>query len=155
MPRKGEVPKREVLPDPKYGDVLVTKFVNTLMLQGKKSIAERLVYGAFEVIERKSKDPIEVFKAALKNIKPSIETKTRRVGGSNYQVPVEINPKRRLSLAFRWIKDYSSKRSEKGMNERLAGEILDASENKGGSIKKKEDVHKMAESNKAFAHFRW
>jgi len=156
MPRRGEVPRREVLPDPKYGDVLVTKLVNNIMKGGKKSIAESIVYGAFEIIEKKTKkDPVGVYKEALKNVKPAIETKSRRVGGANYQVPVEVKPVRKLSLALRWFREYARSRSEKGMKEKLAGELLDAAANRGGSVKKREDVHKMAESNKAFAHFRF
>lgn len=156
MPRRGKVPRRDIFPDPKYNEVLVTKFVNNLMRGGKKSVAEGIIYGAFDVIQAKTKkNPVEVFKDALKNIKPQLETKTRRVGGANYQVPVEVKPARRLSLALRWIKTYSRSRGEKGMKDRLAGELMDAAENKGGSVKKKEDVHKMAESNKAFAHFKF
>lgn len=156
MPRRGEVPKREVLPDPKFNEVLVTKFISVVMHQGKKAVAERMVYGAFNIIQNKSKkDPIEVFKEALKNIKPAVETKSRRVGGANYQVPVEVKPSRKLTLALRWIREYARERSEKGMMEKLAAEIMDAAEKRGGAVKKRDDVHKMAESNKAFAHFRW
>ena len=156
MPRRGEVPRREVLPDPKYGEVLVTKLVNNVMEGGKKSIAESIVYGALEIIEKKTnKDPVGVYKEALKNVKPSIETKSRRVGGANYQVPVEVKPVRKMSLALRWFREYSRSRSEKGMKEKLAAELFDASENRGGAVKKREDVHRMAESNKAFAHFKF
>jgi small subunit ribosomal protein S7 len=156
MPRRGDVQRREVLPDPKYGEVLVSQLVNNIMTRGKKSIAENIVYGALDIIEKKTKkNPIEVYKEALRNVKPMLETKSRRVGGANYQVPVEVKPVRKLSLAFRWIKDYARSRSERGMKEKLAGELMDAAEKKGGSVKKREDVHKMAESNKAFAHFRF
>jgi small subunit ribosomal protein S7 len=156
MPRRGDVPKREILPDPKFGEQLVTKLVNNIMNGGKKAIAEDIVYGAFDIIEKNAKkDPVEIYKKALTNVKPQVETKSRRVGGANYQVPVEVKPGRRLSLALRWIKDYSRQRSEKGMKEKLAAELLDAADKKGGSVKKREDVHKMADSNKAFAHFRW
>jgi len=156
MPRRGDVQKREVLPDPKYGEVLVSQLVNNIMTRGKKSIAENIVYGALDIIEKKTKkNPIEVYKEALRNVKPMLETKSRRIGGANYQVPVEVKPVRKLSLAFRWIKEYARARSERGMKEKLAGELMDAAEKKGGSVKKREDVHKMAESNKAFAHFRF
>ena len=156
MPRRREVPKREVLPDPKFGNVDVAKFMNVLMLSGKKSVAERIVYGAFEQIQTKGgKDPLEVFTVALNNVKPVVEVKSRRVGGANYQVPVEVNADRRTSLAIRWLITYSRGRAEKGMVDKLSNELLDASNNRGAAIKKKEDVHRMAEANKAFAHYRW
>jgi len=156
MPRRREVPKREVLPDPKYGNVEVAKFVNVLMIQGKKSVAERIVYGAFDVIESKSgKDPLEVFNQAIANIKPVVEVKSRRVGGANYQVPVEVRPSRRLALSMRWLREAARKRSEKSMGQRLAGEMLDAAEGRGAAMKKREEVHRMAEANKAFSHYRF
>ena len=156
MPRKGAVPKRDVLPDPVYNSKLVTRFINKVMLDGKKGIAENIVYDAFEIIRAKTgKDPLEVFETALKNVMPVLEVRARRVGGANYQVPVEVRADRRLSLGIRWLVSYSRKRGEKTMFERLAGELLDASNNTGSSIKKKEDTHKMAEANKAFAHYRW
>lgn len=156
MPRKGAVPKRDVLPDPVYNSKLVTRFVNKVMLNGKKAIAENIVYDAFEIIRSKTgKDPLEVFEAALKNAMPVLEVRARRVGGANYQVPVEVRADRKLSLGIRWLVNYSRLRGEKTMRERLAGELLDASNNTGATIKKKEDTHKMAEANKAFAHYRW
>ncbi|MBI5237852.1 MAG: 30S ribosomal protein S7 [Deltaproteobacteria bacterium] len=156
MPRKGNVPKRDVLPDPKFNDKVIAKLVNKLTSDGKKSKAECIIYSAFDVIEEKTKtEPMKVFKKALDNIKPILEVKSRRVGGATYQVPVEVRPDRKLSLALRWLVNYSTARSEKSMVEKLAGELIDASNNKGGSVKKKEDVHKMAEANKAFAHYRW
>lgn len=156
MPRRREVPKREILPDPKYGSVELAKFMNVVMLSGKKAVAERIVYGAFKEIESKSgKDPIEVFETAINNIKPMVEVKSRRVGGANYQVPVEVRPVRRLALAMRWLREAAKRRSEKSMELRLAGELLDASEGRGAAMKKREDTHKMAEANKAFSHFRW
>ncbi|MEK6758285.1 MAG: 30S ribosomal protein S7 [Deltaproteobacteria bacterium] len=156
MPRKGSVPKRDVLPDPKFGDKVIAKLINTLTSDGKKSKAESILYGAFEVVEEKTKgEPLKVFKKALENIKPVLEVKSRRVGGATYQVPVEVRPDRKLSLALRWLVGYANSRSEKTMKDKLAGEIIDASNNKGGSVKKREDVHKMAEANKAFAHYRW
>ena len=156
MPRRGNVPKREVLPDPMYGSVLVTKLVNSVMLDGKKGVAQKVVYAAFDQIKEKTeKDPVEVFQQALENVMPSLEVKARRVGGANYQVPMEVRPARRQTLALRWLTTYSRARSEKTMKERLAGEILDATNNLGGSVKKREDTHKMAEANKAFAHYRW
>ncbi|MFW8567309.1 30S ribosomal protein S7 [Orrella sp. 11846] len=156
MPRRREVPKREILPDPKYGSVELAKFMNVVMLSGKKAVAERIVYGAFKEIESKSgKDPIEVFETAINNIKPMVEVKSRRVGGANYQVPVEVRPVRRLALAMRWLREAAKRRSEKSMELRLAGELLDASEGRGSAMKKREDTHKMAEANKAFSHFRW
>ena len=156
MPRRGNVPKREVLPDPMYGSVLVTKLVNSVMLDGKKGVAQKVVYAAFDQIKEKTeKDPVEVFQQALENVMPSLEVKARRVGGATYQVPIEVRPARRQTLALRWLVDYSRKRSEKTMKERLAGEIMDACNNLGASVKKREDMHKNAEANKAFAHFRW
>ena len=156
MPRRGNVPKREVLPDPLYNSVLVTKLVNSIMLDGKKGVAQKVVYGAFDQIKEKTeKDPIEVFNQAMENIMPSLEVKARRVGGATYQVPMEVRPARRQTLGLRWLTNYSRARSERTMAERLAGEIMDAANNTGSAVKKREDTHKMAESNKAFAHFRW
>ena len=156
MPRRGNVPKREVLPDPLYNSILVTKLVNSIMLDGKKGIAQKVVYGAFDIIKEKTgNEPLEVFTAAMENIMPSLETKSRRVGGSTYQVPMEVRPARRQTLGLRWLTTYSRNRSEKTLKERLAAEIMDAANNTGASVKKREDVHKMAEANKAFAHFRW
>jgi small subunit ribosomal protein S7 len=156
MPRRREVPKREVLPDPKFGSENVAKFVNVLMQAGKKSIAERIIYGAFKQIQTKTgKDPLEVFDAALGNVKPMVEVKSRRVGGANYQVPVEVRPSRRTALAMRWLREAARKRGEKSMGVRLAGELLEAAEGRGGAIKKREEVHRMAEANKAFAHYRF
>jgi small subunit ribosomal protein S7 len=156
MPRRREVPKREILPDPKFGSVDVAKFVNVLMLSGKKSVAENIIYGAFEHIQTKSgKDPLEVFTAAIGNCKPMVEVKSRRVGGANYQVPVEVRPVRRMALSMRWLREAANKRSEKSMALRLAGELLDASEGRGGAMKKRDEVHRMAEANKAFSHFRF
>ena len=156
MPRRREVPKREVLPDPTYNSELVTKFINTVMLQGKKAVAELIFYRALDIVKDKSKDdPLKVFKKAVDNVKPVLEVKSRRVGGSTYQVPVEVNPSRRTSLAIRWLVSYARDRGEKTMQERLAAEFLDAANNRGSAVKKRDDVHKMAEANKAFAHFRW
>ena len=156
MPRRGNVPKREVLPDPMYNSVLVTKLVNSIMLDGKKGVAQKVVYGAFDIIREKTgKDPLEVFHAAMENIMPSLEVKARRVGGATYQVPIEVRPERRQTLGLRWLTNYARNRSEKTMKERLAGEIMDASNNMGSAVKKREDTHKMAEANKAFAHYRW
>ncbi len=156
MPRRREVPKREILPDPKFGSVDLAKFMNVVMLSGKKAVAERIIYGAFDHIQAKTgKEPIEVFNTAITNIKPLVEVKSRRVGGANYQVPVEVRPVRRLALAMRWLREAAKKRGEKSMDLRLAGELLDASEGRGGAMKKREDTHKMAEANKAFSHFRW
>ncbi|MDZ7651679.1 MAG: 30S ribosomal protein S7 [Burkholderiaceae bacterium] len=156
MPRRREVPKREILPDPKFSSSDVTKFVNVIMLDGKKSVAERIVYGAFAQIESKGgKNPIEVFTQALSNVKPMVEVKSRRVGGANYQVPVEVRPVRRMALAMRWLREAAKKRGEKSMTQRLAGELLEASEGRGGAMKKREEVHRMADANKAFAHFRF
>ncbi len=156
MPRRGNVPKREILPDPIYNSVLVTKLVNSIMLDGKKGVAQKVVYGAFDIIQEKTeKDALEVFRDALENIMPTLECKTRRVGGANYQVPMEVRPTRRQTLGLRWLTNYSRARSERTMKERLAVEIMDAYNNAGNAVKKREDTHKMAEANKAFAHFRW
>ena len=156
MPRRGNVPKREVLPDPLYNSVLVSKLTNSIMLDGKKGVAQKVVYGAFEIIKDKTgKEPMEVYTQALENIMPSLEVKARRVGGATYQVPIEVRPERRQTLGLRWLTNYSRARSEKTMKERLAGEIMDAANNLGSAVKKREDTHKMAESNKAFAHYRW
>jgi small subunit ribosomal protein S7 len=156
MPRKGPVPKRDVLPDPLYNSQLVTRLVNRIMIDGKKGVAQQLLYDAFILIhERSGKDAMEVFEAAIKNIMPVLEVKARRVGGANYQVPIEVKPERRTSLGLRWLVNYSRNRGEKTMEERLAAEILDASNNTGAAVKKREDTHKMAEANKAFAHYRW
>jgi small subunit ribosomal protein S7 len=156
MPRRREVPKRDILPDPKFGNVEVSKFMNVIMASGKKSVAERIVYGAFDVISKKSgKDPVEVFSLAINNVKPIVEVKSRRVGGANYQVPVEVRPSRRLALSMRWIREAARKRSEKSMDQRLATELLEAAEGRGAAMKKREEVHRMAEANKAFSHFRF
>ena len=156
MPRKGHVPKRDVLADPMYNSKVVTKLVNNIMLDGKKGTAQKIVYGAFEkVAEKTGKDAMEVFEEAMNNIMPMLEVKARRIGGATYQVPIEVRPERRQALALRWMTMFSRKRSEKTMIERLAGEIMDAANNTGSSVKRKEDMHKMAEANKAFAHFRW
>lgn len=156
MPRRREVPKRDVLPDPKFGSQDVAKFVNVLMMSGKKSVAESTIYRAFDQIKSKSgKDPLEVFIQAVSNVKPSVEVKSRRVGGANYQVPVEVRPVRRAALAMRWIRESARKRAEKSMGARLAGELLEAAEGRGGAVKKREEVHRMAEANKAFAHYRF
>ena len=156
MPRRGNVPKREILPDPIYNSVLVTKLVNSIMLDGKKGVAQKIVYGAFEIVEQKTgKSGLEAFTTAMENIMPAVEVKTRRVGGANYQVPIEVRPERRTTLGLRWLTNYSRARSEKTMKERLAGELMDACNNTGAAVKKREDTHKMAESNKAFAHYRW
>jgi small subunit ribosomal protein S7 len=156
MPRRRVVEKRDVLPDPKYNSKVVTKFLNIIMTGGKKAVAEQVCYGAFDILKNKTgNDPLKVFKTALENVKPVVEVKARRVGGATYQVPVEIKQHRRTALAFRWIINYSRARNEKTMQEKLAGELLDAFNNIGTSIKKKEDTHKMAEANKAFAHYRW
>jgi small subunit ribosomal protein S7 len=157
MPRRREVPQRVILPDPKFGDQTVAKFVNMLMERGKKSVAEKVVYGALDRIAEKNKEvePLEIFTKALENVRPVVEVKSRRVGGSTYQVPVEVRPVRRTALAMRWLVDAARKRNEKSMDMRLAGEILDAFENKGSAMKKREDTHRMAEANRAFAHFRW
>jgi small subunit ribosomal protein S7 len=156
MPRKGEVRRREILPDPKFHDRMVTKFINTMMTGGKKSTAERILYGAFDLIgDRAKEEALGVFKRALDNVKPVVEVRSRRVGGATYQVPVEVRPTRRVSLAMRWIVQHARTRNEKSMAERLAAELMDASNNRGATIKKKEDTHRMAEANKAFAHYRW
>ncbi|WKT61069.1 30S ribosomal protein S7 [Microbulbifer thermotolerans] len=156
MPRRRVVAKREVLPDPKYGNVTLAKFMNHVMVSGKKSVAERIVYGALDMVSEKlNKDPIEVFEESLENIAPMVEVKSRRVGGATYQVPVEVRPSRRMALAMRWLVEFSRKRGEKSMAQRLANEIIDASQNKGGAVKKREDVHRMAEANKAFSHYRF
>jgi small subunit ribosomal protein S7 len=156
MPRKGPVPRRDVLPDPIYNSKLVTRLVNRLMVDGKKGVAQGILYEAFNAIgERTGRDPIEVFEEAMKNIMPVLEVRARRVGGANYQVPVEVRPERRTALGLRWLVQYSRNRGEKTMQERLAAEILDAANNTGSSVKKREDTHKMAEANKAFAHYRW
>ena len=156
MPRKGNIPKREVLPDPVYGSVVVAKLINSIMLDGKKGVAQKIVYDAFKKVEDTTgENPLEVFEKAMNNIMPVLEVKARRVGGANYQVPVEVRPDRRQTLGLRWLTKYTRARGEKTMAERLAKELIDASNNTGGSVKKKEDTHKMAEANKAFAHYRW
>ena len=156
MPRRREVPKREVLPDPKYSSQDVSKFINVLMTGGKKSVAERIIYGALDTIrKRSSKEPLEVFVQALNNVKPMVEVKSRRVGGANYQVPVEVRPVRRMALAMRWIRDAARGRGEKSMQARLASELAEAAEGRGGAMKKREEVHRMAEANKAFSHYRF
>jgi len=156
MPRKGPVTKRDVLPDPVYNSKLVTRLINRIMIDGKRGVAQTILYDAFNIIqERTGNDPMEVFEAALKNIMPVLEVKARRVGGSNYQVPIEVKPERRTSLGLRWLVNYSRNRGEKTMEERLAAEIMDAANNTGAAVKKREDTHKMAEANKAFAHYRW
>jgi len=156
VPRRGNVPKREVLPDPMYNSILVTKLVNSIMLDGKKGVAQKVVYGAFEIVKEKSgNEPLDVFNQAMENIMPVLEVKARRVGGATYQVPMEVRPARRQTLGLRWLTAYSRSRGERTMAERLAAEIMDAANNTGSSVKKREDMHKMAESNKAFAHFRW
>ncbi len=156
MPRRREVPKREILPDPKFGSETLAKFVNIVMQSGKKSIAEKIVYGALDVVaERSSKDSLEMFEKALENVSPMVEVKSRRVGGATYQVPVEVRSARRVALAMRWLSDAARKRGEKSMGLRLAGEIIDAAESRGSAVKKREDVHRMAEANKAFSHYRW
>ena len=156
MPRRRVVAKREVLPDPKYGNVTLAKFMNHVMVSGKKSVAETIVYGALDIVkERLNKDPIEAFDEALENISPMVEVKSRRVGGATYQVPVEVRPSRRIALSMRWLVEYSRNRGEKSMRQRLAGEIIDASQGKGNAVKKREDVHRMAEANKAFSHYRF
>lgn len=156
MPRRMEAPKRQILPDPVYNSQLVTKFVNVIMKDGKKSVAERILYDALEIVsENTEEDPMKVFKKAVDNVKPAVEVKSRRVGGSTYQVPIEVRPNRRLALSFRWLLDNARRRGEKTMRQRLAGELMDAAENRGAAIKKREDTHRMAEANKAFAHYRW
>ena len=156
MPRRREVPKRDILPDPKFANIDVAKFINVLMDSGKKSVAERIIYGACESISKKGgKDPLEVFNQALQNARPMVEVKSRRVGGANFQVPVEVRPVRRTALAMRWLREAARKRGEKSMGQRLAAELLEASEGRGGAVKKREEVHRMAEANKAFAHYRF
>ena len=156
MARRKEAPKREVTPDPKFGSESLAKFINVLMRSGKKSTAEKIVYGALTLIAERSKtDPLEVYKTAIENVRPLVEVKSRRVGGANYQVPVEVRSSRRTALAMRWLKDAARKRGEKSMGARLAGELLDAAEGRGGAVKKREEVHRMAEANKAFSHFRF
>ena len=157
MPRRREVPKRRIAPDPRYGDRLVAKFTNVLMWDGKKNTAERVMHGAFDILAEKGagEEPLKLFKKALDNVKPMIEVKSRRVGGATYQVPMEVRPERRTALAMRWLINYSRERTDKTMAERLANEILDAANNRGSAVKKREDTHKMAEANKAFAHYRW
>ena len=156
MPRRGSITKRDVLPDPLYNSKLVTRLINNIMVDGKRGVSQKIVYGAFDIIREKTgKDPLEVFEQALENIMPLLEVKARRVGGATYQVPIEVRPERRQTLGLRWLVGYSRKRSEKTMKERLANEIMDAVNNTGASVKKREDTHKMAESNKAFAHYRW
>jgi small subunit ribosomal protein S7 len=156
MPRRREVPKRKIEPDPKFHDRLVSKFVNCMMTRGKKAVAQSIFYGAMDLIEQRTKEePLKTFKKALDNVKPVVEVKARRVGGATYQVPVEIRPQRRTALGIRWLIDYSRARGEKTMMERLAAEVIDAANNRGSAIKKREDTHKMAEANKAFAHYRW
>ena len=156
MPRRREVPKRTVLPDPKFGSEVLAKFVNVLMLSGKKSVAEKIVYGALDkVAERSNQEPLEIFEKALENVSPLVEVKSRRVGGATYQVPVEVRADRRMALAMRWMVDASRARGEKSMGLRLAGEIMDAFESRGSAVKKREDTHRMAEANKAFSHYRW
>ena len=156
MPRRREVPKREILPDPKFGSVDLSKFMNVIMESGKKAVAERIIYGALEQVEKKAgKDPLEIFLTALNNVKPVVEVKSRRVGGANSQGPVEVRPVRRMALAMRWLIESARKRGENTMARKLAAELMDASENRGGAIKKREETHRMAEANKAFAHYRW
>ena len=156
MPRRGNIPKRDVLPDPLYGSKMVTRLINNVMYDGKKGVAQKIVYGAFEIVQQKTgKEPLEAFEQALENIMPVLEVKARRVGGATYQVPIEVRPARRQTLGLRWLTTYSRSRSERTMQERLAGEIMDALNSTGGACKKREDTHKMAEANKAFAHYRW
>ena len=156
MPRKGNVPKREVLPDPVYGSVVVTKLINSIMLDGKKGVAQSIVYDAFDQVKSETgEEPLEIFEKAMNNIMPVLEVKARRVGGANYQVPIEVRPERRQTLGLRWLTKYTRDRGEKRMSERLAKELMDAANNTGSSVKKKEDTHKMAEANRAFAHYRW
>jgi len=156
MPRKGPVPKRDILPDPKHKDITVTKFINMMMLDGRKGAAERILYGAMDLVHQRSgEDSLEIFKKALDNVKPIVEVRSRRVGGATYQVPVEVRANRRSSLAMRWIVQCARQRPEKSMREKLAGELFEASQSRGGAVKKREDTHRMAEANKAFAHYRW
>jgi len=156
MPRRREVIKREIPPDPKYKNILLARFINNVMRRGKKSSAERILYRALEIVQERTKeDPLKIFEKSVSNVKPVIEVKSRRVGGATYQVPTEVRPERRIALAIRWLINYAQERSEKSMEEKLAAELLDAANNRGGAIKKRDDVHKMAEANKAFAHYRW
>lgn len=156
MPRRREVPKRPTLPDPRFGDTMITKFMNCLMIDGKKAVAEKIVYGSFEIIhERTREDPVTVFRKAIENVKPMVEVKSRRVGGSTYQVPIEVHTNRRTALSMRWLIKHARSRSGRSMDEKLANELIEASHNRGGAIKKKDDVHRMAEANKAFSHYRW
>ncbi len=156
MPRRREVPKRQILPDPLYNSQLVSKFINVVLKDGKKAVAERIVYDALEIVKGKtSDDPMKVFKKAIENVKPAVEVKSRRVGGSTYQVPVEVHPSRRLALSMRWLIEAASSRGEKTMKQKLAGELLEAADNRGTAFKKREDTHKMADANKAYAHYRW
>jgi small subunit ribosomal protein S7 len=156
MSRRHAAEKRVILPDPKYGDLVVAKFTNSLMLNGKKSVAESIIYGAFDIMEKKaSQDPLKLFREAIDNVKPTVEVRSRRVGGATYQVPVEVRALRRQALAIRWLVDLARKRSENTMTERLSGELLDAANNRGAAVKKREDTHRMAEANKAFSHYRW
>ncbi len=156
MPRRREVPKRQILPDPRYHDHLVAKFMNVLMLDGKKAVAEKIVYGAFDIIEERTKeDPLGIFRRAIENCEPMVEVKSRRVGGSTYQVPVEVRQARRTALALRWVISHARKRGGKTMRDKLANELIEAAHNRGGAVKKKDDVHRMAEANKAFSHYRW
>ena len=156
MPRRKEVPKRQILPDPKYKDQTIAKFINVMMHDGKKSVAENIMYTAMDIIrERSREDPVEIFSTALENVSPSVEVKSRRVGGATYQVPVEVRPSRQMALAMRWLVSAARKRNEKSMTIRLAGELLDASQSRGSAVKKREDTHKMAEANKAFSHYRF
>ncbi len=156
MPRRGFVPKRDVLPDPVYNDVIVTRLINNIMLDGKKGVAQKIVYGAFDIVREKTgKDPLEAFREAMDNIMPVLEVKARRVGGATYQVPMEVRPERRQTLGLRWLTTFSRTRSERTMSERLAGEIMDAINGLGGAVKRREETHRMAEANKAFAHYRW
>ncbi len=156
MARRGRAPKREIAPDPKYNDVIVAKAINKIMRDGKKSVAERILYGAFERIKEKTgNDPLKVFRKAVENVKPQLEVKSRRVGGATYQVPIEVRPERQISLALKWLVEYARQRNERTMIEKFAGELMDAASGRGGAVKKKEDTHRMAEANKAFAHYRW
>ena len=156
MPRRREVPKRQILPDPKFGDLVVSKFMNNVMRDGKKAVAEQIVYGAFDVVyDRTREDPVKVFKRALENVMPQVEVKSRRVGGSTYQVPIDVAPDRQMALAMRWIINFSRKRGGRSMRDKLAAELIEAAHGRGNAVKKREDTHRMAEANKAFAHFRW
>ncbi|HHD11355.1 MAG TPA: 30S ribosomal protein S7 [Deltaproteobacteria bacterium] len=156
MARRGRAPKREIAPDPKYNDVIVAKAINKIMRDGKKSVAERILYGAFERIKEKTgNDPLKVFRKAVENVKPQLEVKSRRVGGATYQVPIEVRPERQISLALKWLVEYARQRNERTMIEKFAAELMDAASGRGGAVKKKEDTHRMAEANKAFAHYRW